>query len=490
MIRVLIVDDEILARVGIQSLLENSQEIQVVGSFNLASEALEFLKTTIVDIIITDIEMPYMDGLEFIRRIREQNLVQGVIILSCYDKFEYAKQAISLGTDGYSLKNSITQEALEKEICSVYKKISTRIGEKREISSERETAVHGGKMAVAIIKTQPKESDNKIITKLLGDIVTHYHMGHLIEAYHEKNSFAVIEFPENTEEDGRKELLEGYIEAIRTNLLQYTNAMPYIGVSGEFDKLQGISEAYRQAELAVELRFYREKKTVFHAPEICWKEDDVGLMFSRRGFLEEKGMTVFEEELRNYLEQCKKETVLVKTVKETLVQAISIFVYSIERDYFDDQDIARWNSRYSFMETVMEADFMGELILKLTAMMANFKTDFLKELNEDGFGDVLEYIEKNCASKITIKELADLKNMSLSLFTKKFKNKTENAPVQYINKRKVELVKEYLKKREYTLGEIAELTGFSNENYMVRVFRKVTGKTITDYRKELMMHEK
>ena len=490
MIRVLIVDDEILARVGIQSLLENSQEIQVVGSFNLASEALEFLKTTIVDIIITDIEMPYMDGLEFIRRIREQNLVQGVIILSCYDKFEYAKQAISLGTDGYILKNSITREALEKEICSVYKKISTRIGEKREISSEKETVVHGGKMAVAIIKTQPKESDNKIITKLLGDIVTHYHMGHLIEAYHEKNSFAVIEFPENTEEDGRKELLEGYIEAIRTNLLQYTNAMPYIGVSGEFDKLQGIPEAYRQAELAMELRFYRDKKTVFHAPEICWKEDDVGLMFSRRGFLEEKGMTVFEEELRNYLEQCKKETVLVKTVKETLVQAVSIFVYSIERDYFDDQDIARWNSRYSFMETIMEAEFMGELILKLTAMMANFKTDFLKELNEDGFGDVLEYIEKNCASKITIKELADLKNMSLSLFTKKFKNKTETAPVQYINKRKVELVKEYLKKREYTLGEIAELTGFSNENYMVRVFRKVTGKTITDYKKELMMHEK
>ena len=477
MIRVLIVDDEILARVGIQSLLENSQEIQVVGSFNLASEALEFLKTTIVDIIITDIEMPHMDGLEFIRRIREQNLVQGVIILSCYDKFEYAKQAISLGTDGYILKNSITREALEKEICSVYKKISTRTEEKREISSKKETAVHGGKMAVAIIKTQPKESDNKIITKLLGDIVTHYHMGHLIEAYHEKNSFAVIEFPENTEEDGRKELLEGYIEAIRTNLLQYTNAMPYISVSGEFEKLQEIPEAYRQAELAMELRFYREKKTVFHAPEICWKEEDAGLMFSRKGFLEEKGMTVFEEELRSYLEQCKKETVLVKTVKETLVQAVSIFVYSIERNYFDDQDIARWNSRYSFMETIMEAEFMGELILKLTAMMANFKTDFLKERNEDGFGDVKEYIEKNCASKITIKELADLKNMSLSLFTKKFKNKTENAPVQYINKRRVELVKEYLKKREYTLGEIAELTGFSNENYMIRVFRKVTGKT-------------
>ena len=139
MIRVLIVDDEILARVGIQSLLENSQEIQVVGSFNLASEALEFLKTTIVDIIITDIEMPYMDGLEFIRRIREQNLVQGVIILSCYDKFEYAKQAISLGTDGYILKNSITREALEKEICSVYKKSRIRSKSPKKSGRTRNT---------------------------------------------------------------------------------------------------------------------------------------------------------------------------------------------------------------------------------------------------------------------------------------------------------------------------------------------------------------
>lgn len=120
-----------------------------------------------------------------------------------------------------------------------------------------------GKMAVAIIKIQPKESDNKIITKLLGDIVTHYHMGHLIEAYHEKNSFVVVEFPENTEEDGRKELLEGYIEAIRTNLLQYTNAMPYIGVSGEFDKLQEIPEAYRQAELAMELQVLSREEDRF-----------------------------------------------------------------------------------------------------------------------------------------------------------------------------------------------------------------------------------
>ena len=60
-------------------------------------------------------------------------------------------------------------------------------------------------------------------------------------------------------------------------------------------------------------------------------------------------------------------------------------------------------------------------------------------------------------------------------------------PIQYINLKKIEKVKEYLRRPEYTLGEIADLTGFSNENYMVRVFKKITGSTITDYRKQINM---
>ena len=59
------------------------------------------------------------------------------------------------------------------------------------------------------------------------------------------------------------------------------------------------------------------------------------------------------------------------------------------------------------------------------------------------------------------------------------------SPIQYINLKKIEKVKEYLRHPEYTLGEIADLTGFSNENYMVRVFKKTTGSTITDYRKQI-----
>ena len=61
MIRVIIVEDEILSRIGIQSLLEEQKDIEVAGTFGFAKDALEYLKTNLVDIVITDIEMPEMN---------------------------------------------------------------------------------------------------------------------------------------------------------------------------------------------------------------------------------------------------------------------------------------------------------------------------------------------------------------------------------------------------------------------------------------------
>lgn len=497
MIRVLIVDDEILARVGIQSLLENCRDIQVVGAFNLASDALDFMKTNLVDIVITDIEMPYMNGLEFIRKIREQHLAEGIVILSCYDKFEYAKQAISLGTDGYLLKSGINRESIEKEIHSVYEKISVRETRSQKEEQKGQEQAAGGTKAVAVIKMPrsagldgSEDSKGKMIVKLVNDIVEHYRMGHLIESYGERDPFVIFQFPENMNKEKRMEMQEGYIEALLKNIAQYTNQMPYIAVSREFYSMQKIPESYREAEDAAQMRFYREKKSIFYADEISWSEERPGILFEREHFLEEEGIGIFEQALKSYLERCKKEEIRVKTVQEVLMQAVSILLYSIEAQYFGDHEIVERNSRYPFMETVILAETSTELAKNLTVLMKNFREELLEQLKDDGFLDVLDYIERNRASGgISVQELADFKRMSLSLFTKKFKLKTGLAPIQYINQRKVELVKEYLKKGEYTLREIAELAGFSNENYMVRVFRKITGKTITDYRKGIVRKE-
>lgn len=84
---------------------------------------------------------------------------------------------------------------------------------------------------------------------------------------------------------------------------------------------------------------------------------------------------------------------------------------------------------------------------------------------------------------MSLSELAELNCMSVPSFCKKFKERTGITLMQYINQAKVEKVKELLANRNLPLGKIAEEAGFSNENYMIRVFKKVTGQTIKDYRR-------
>ena len=492
MTTVIIVDDEILARIGIQSLLENMEDIRVAGTFGDAMDALEFLKNTLVDIVITDIEMPGLNGLEFIRKIREDNLAEGIIILSCYDRFEYAREAISLGTDGYILKHDISRENIERELRDVAKKISGRKEKsRREESPEPISEDDQTLMTVGVIKAEDRREGSEDIhgrmaVHLLDEIVSHYKMGYLMDSV-KRDSFVIFRFSGEPSESQRRKLLDGYAEVIEKNIFQYTNRRVYLGISGSFFGTQRIPAAYEEAERGAELRFYQEKRTVFYAEDILWQEDAPELIFSETEFVSERGAEIFAEELRRYLAVCRERRVRVKAVQETPVQSVSTFVLNVLISAVRDKEaMAGWRSRYSFVEIISGADTCSLLEQRVLEQMKLFHRGIRQWLETDEMGGIFSYIDQHIDGRMTLEDLAELQRMSVSAFSKKFKEKTSMTPVQYINQKKVDKVKEYLKTQEYTLGEIAELTGFSNENYMVRVFKKITGETITDFRKKLM----
>lgn len=105
MIKVFLVDDEIVIREGIRvSFPWNDTEYVLVGEAPDGEMALPMIRDLQPDILITDIRMPFMDGMELCRAVRSQMPWTGVIILSGYDEFEYARQAIQLGVKEYILK--------------------------------------------------------------------------------------------------------------------------------------------------------------------------------------------------------------------------------------------------------------------------------------------------------------------------------------------------------------------------------------------------
>ena len=112
-IQVVLADDHVFVRDGIKSLLENEANIEVVGEATDGVEALKTVEITKPDLLILDIRMPNMTGIEVVEKLRNQNNPVKIVMLSMHESEEYVLKSIKAGADGYLLKGSSKEEFLK-----------------------------------------------------------------------------------------------------------------------------------------------------------------------------------------------------------------------------------------------------------------------------------------------------------------------------------------------------------------------------------------
>lgn len=113
MITVLLVDDHVSVRRSLRSMLEATEDIQVVATASNGVEALAEARTHCPDIAVVDIAMPLMDGMETARQLREICRHTRVMMLSILDNPEYVQRALDVGVLGYVLKDMVGKDLLE-----------------------------------------------------------------------------------------------------------------------------------------------------------------------------------------------------------------------------------------------------------------------------------------------------------------------------------------------------------------------------------------
>jgi two-component system response regulator YesN len=119
--KILIVDDEYIVRLGLKTIVDWAGfGYAVAGEAANGKEAFDFFLRNPVDVILTDIKMPVMDGLELTRKIRATDKKVRIIILSHYDEFSYAQEAVTLGAFRYILKSELTKTNLENVLKSLH----------------------------------------------------------------------------------------------------------------------------------------------------------------------------------------------------------------------------------------------------------------------------------------------------------------------------------------------------------------------------------
>lgn len=112
MIKVLLADDQSLVRSGLRMLVESADDMQVVGEAENGADAVAMARTRPIDVVLMDIRMPVMDGVEATRRITEQGRGARVLILTTFDLDEYVFAALRNGASGFLLKDARPEELL------------------------------------------------------------------------------------------------------------------------------------------------------------------------------------------------------------------------------------------------------------------------------------------------------------------------------------------------------------------------------------------
>ena len=124
MLKVVFIDDETLVKLGLRSMLNWEEEgVEIEGEASSGSEGLELILRTKPDLVITDIIMPEMDGIEMMQKVKENGFCPAFVFLSSYDQFELVKKAMQLGAKDYLLKLKLNSEMLHEMLDSIKEEI-------------------------------------------------------------------------------------------------------------------------------------------------------------------------------------------------------------------------------------------------------------------------------------------------------------------------------------------------------------------------------
>lgn len=120
LIRILLAEDQVMVRQGLKMMIETDEEMKVVGEASNGKEAIDLCEKHVFDVVILDIRMPVMDGIEAAKIIQSRWKPSKILMLTTFDNNEYVMEALKIGVSGYLLKNADT-DSLIRSIHSALK---------------------------------------------------------------------------------------------------------------------------------------------------------------------------------------------------------------------------------------------------------------------------------------------------------------------------------------------------------------------------------
>lgn len=509
MLNAMIVEDNAIYRYAIKSIIRwEDYGFQIVSEALNGVHALDLLQHQHVDLIVTDISMPEMNGIDLIQQVKQKDASIKIVALSSFDDFRFVKEALKLGAEDYLLKHDLEPDTLQQLLQQMHAKIvedhqrkkQAQIrdasfqevrwllgrkllwGEfKRVEDIEDQVAavhfpIHRGPTAVILI-------DGGFILQAHGSMDDEFECTTLIIPITERRTVVITYFPNEKSERKCTE------ETLRQASLLYTriklNGPVTIGISSIGYELKDWAALYIQAETALEQSVYEGTGQIYAYGALKTNEILIGITLTLQPLTSAMKNGLYadvETQIELFFQGLIRRKPPIAELKLLLAELImQLKTAALERNKFSDQLDYGCKQFSKAIEALQPLHQVKQLFLELYKQMAGNKSEnaaIRKEIQ-----GAIAYIDEHYAEDITVAGLAEVLHLSANYLSNLFKSETGMRIVEYMNRCRIQKAKQLLQDSVWKVYQVAEKTGFQEPSYFCKVFKELEGMTVKEFRR-------
>lgn len=498
--KILIVEDEIKTLNGIEYLINQMKKLwTVVGKAKSGEEGLRMALETRPDVIISDIRMNGMSGLEMIRELNAYDFQGKYIILSGYAEFEYAREALALGSIDYLLK-PVTSENLRlvlEKTEDIIKNEATKIdvGELTNLQL-LERALYMPQFDSTKFYEEFKQrlfeykeiylllarGENRLVqidyetllsklSKVIGDKKFY--------AYREKGHKEVYILILASE----SEILEKLDQMVR----EYRKDInPYVVFVGQemsdskeipFIRQQLIDNTHWNLSMKQDIIINKKRIDDICVNHFLYPAD---LEMQIVCGISEKKIDSVEECLNKFLEYLNKKTYAYADIREAMICLTATILYAIRKESYGLYENINNLNILEWVKEILFTDHYPQIMMNIIHQYKKY-TDNLKSGKHPIINKVLKIIDEEYREELPLDEIAKRMNVTPEYLSSLFMKELGVKFTTYRTQKRIEIAKNLLLEGEKKIYEIAEESGYSDVRYFTKVFKKYTGVSPGEY---------
>ena len=512
MVTVMVVDDEYLAREGMKRTVDwKAAGCQLIGEAENAFEAMELTDRLKPDIIITDISMPGMNGLDMAKEIRARHVNCRFIIVTGYDQFEYAKAAVKINAVDFLLKpidQSELLEAIQKAAQDIEKLKAEGAAVSEKVLLEamrvkftdrnnmlqvlRLNKIYFKDVVIALMENDNYEKlvaagreieihDQKISIREV--ISKRFDNRCFVVECHRDRIAAVLDVSAITNQ-------EAFMEDLRLTqkeIADTCNTTVTIGISSR-NPLENLNVAYSQSKNALANKMYSGKASINYYRETSSSNTTLSKAIAevKEGIklaLKARDRHKVEELIRKlYFDIFKNNKAEEHVIRQTSIELVLLstdtlkeFGIPVERVFGKNFNFYKHEAAMSTVKELYE--MVTTYLLKILQVIREQKN----EEEESGVEKAVEYIKEHFCEDLSLGEVAAKCYLSESYLSRRMKQVTGIGFTEYITKLRMEKAILCLKSPGIKITEVAARVGYPDYRYFSQIFKRYTGYVPSDF---------